>query len=445
MNSYNIIIAIIIFLALNINIKSKKHTRVDYTDEGYESLLEWGLNNSLNISDKIKLTSYKKEKQYISTTDIPKGELILDVPQTITLTIDRALSILNSDTLKTQYKDYIEEYSKSNRTLDDISFIQQSFLAYILYYVNMTKGIEEETEINRFYEFYEPLYYLFKDDLSHIPSFFNEDQIYTFLNKSSFGSFFELMNFYIMGEVNLFEQKIFQENITLEEYLPYRFLIVQKSYNISNMIAIVPFIDFIKRDLTNPNCKLVISKGHIRIKAIKDIQNGELITIQARKISNQYSLFFYGKINKELNDYIPSFIVPIITPNLFSDEGIVLDIMEDDDENKIDLAWPNYYELILPTYKDVAQSLNKDDSDYSCYGYILKYLNIIKSNYDSIHYDEIEDEFYDEYDSNNIIRIIQSEKNFLIKKIQELNNIREKMQKKARIIKNKKEENNEDL
>ena len=445
MNSYNIIISIIIFLALSIIIKSKKHTRVDYTDEGYESLLEWGLNNSLNISDKIKLTSYKNEKQYISTTDIPKGELILDVPQSITLTIDRALSILNSDTLRTQYKNYIEEYSKSNRTLDDISYIQQSFLAYILYYVNMTRGIEEETKINRFYEFYEPLYYLFKDDLNHIPSFFNEEQIYTFLNKSSFGSFFELMNFYIMGEVNLFEQKIFQENITLEEYLPYRFLIVQKSYNISNMIAIVPFIDFIKRDLTNPNCKLVISKGHIRIKAIKDIQNGELITIQARKISNQYSLFFYGKINKELKDYIPSFIVPIITPNLFGDEGIVLDIMEDDDENKVDLAWPNYYELILPTYKDIAQKLNKDDSDYSCYGYILKYLNIIKSNYDSIHYDEIEDEFYDEYDSNNIIRIIQSEKNFLIKKIQELNNIMEKMQKKARIIKNKKEENNEDL
>ena len=347
MNSYNIIIAIIILLTLNINIKSKGHTRVDYTDKGYELLLKWGLRNSLNISDKIKLTSYKKEKQYISTADIHKGELILDVPQAITLTIDRALSILNSNTLRTKYKNYIEEYSKSNRTLDDISYIQQSFLAYILYYVNMTKEIEEETEIKRFYGFYKPLYYLFKDDLRHIPSFFNEDQIYTFLNRSSFGSFFELMNYYIMGEVNLFEQKIFKENITLEEYLPYRFLIAQKSYNISNMIAIVPFIDFIKRDLTNPNCKLVIGKGHIKIKAIRDIQNGELITIQARKISNQYSLYFYGKINKELLDYIPSFIVPIITPNLFGDEGVVLDIMEDDEENKVDLAWPNYYEMIL--------------------------------------------------------------------------------------------------
>ena len=422
---------IIIFLLLIINITSKKHIREDYTDEGYETLLKWGFNNSLDLNDKIKLTSYKLEKQYLSQSNISKGETIMDIPPEIMLSIDQALSILNSTTLKTQYKNYITEDSKSNQTLNDISHIQQSFLSYILYNINGTKTQGKETK--KFYEHYKPLYYLFEDNIDHLPSFFSEDQINTFLNSTSFGSFFELMNSYLMGEVNLFEKKIFKEEINLEEYFRYRFLVVQKSYNISNMTTIAPFVDFIKRDFINPNSKISIVNGHLKIKAVRDIAKSELITIKPHKINNKYSFFFYGKLYEELNDYMPSFFIPFITPNLFNEEGLSLDI-DDLQDYLVDLAWPNIYEIILPMYKQVAQTLKKDDSDYSCYGYFLKYLNMIKKNYDKVHYDEIEDEFNDEYDSNNVIRIFEFEKRFLRKKIKELNNLMEKMNKKVKIM-----------
>lgn len=438
---YQIFPKIIIFLLLIILISSKKNIREDYTDVGYESLIKWGLENSLQLSNNIKLTKYKGEKQYISKDNISKGELIMDIPPEITLTIDRALTIFNSDNLTTKFNNYIKEDIKSNKTLDDLSHIYQSFISYLLYISSKTNT----SMVNKFYEYYKPLYYIFEDDISHIPSLFNNEQINIFLNTTSFGSFFELMNIYLMGEVNLFEKKIFKENIDLEQYFRYRFLIVQKSYNISNTTTVAPFIDFIKRDFNTPNCKLVVKNGHIKIKAIRNIEKGELITIKPRKISNQYSFFFYGKIYKELIDYMPSFIIPIITPNLFNDEGIILDIDENDDENKMDLAWPNFYDVILPTYKEVAQSLKKDDSDYACYGFILKYLYQIKNNYDLIHYDDIEEAFDNDIDSDNVISIIESEKNFLKIKIKDLINIMEKKSKKIKILNNQKGENYDEL
>ena len=77
------------------------------------------------------------------------------------------------------------------------------------------------------------------------------------------------MNMHIMGEINILEKKIFNEEINLQEYLRYRLLLVKKSYSISNFITVVPFIDIIKKDFNknNINCRLVVTKKHIKIKA----------------------------------------------------------------------------------------------------------------------------------------------------------------------------------
>ena len=93
-------------------------------------------------------------------------------------------------------------------------------------------------------------------------------------------------------------------------------------------------------------------------------------------MTNQYSYFFYGKTYDELIDYVPSFIIPIIIPDILMDEGIKLDIGENGEENRVDLALDNCYDYILPIYKQVLQIVKKNDSDIKCFNLFLKMLNI---------------------------------------------------------------------
>ena len=232
-----------------------------------------------------------------------------------------------------------------------------------------------------------------------------------------------------MGEKNILEKNLFKEEIDdINTYFKYRFLLLQKTLNISNITTLVPFIDLIEQDFNtiNINCKLVVNKGHIRIKAIRNIEEGELLILKPKKITNQYSYYFYGKTFDELINYVPSFIIPIIIPNILIDEGIKINISEDDEENKLDLAWDKFYDIIVPTYKQVLHSLKKDESKVSCYKLFLKYLKLIR---DSIKQsqrnqrDKLEEIFEEKRDRDNVKLIINGEIKFLNKKIKELENI----------------------
>lgn len=432
---------IILFFLFQIYYVFSKGQRKDYTDLGYESLLNWAIKNKLFLSDKIKLTKYNNEKQYISTNEISEGETIIDIPSEITLTINKSLLLLNSKNFEDKYNLYIKENKKSNEIFDDISHIDKSFLSYLLYMINKNKT---NNKTNQFFEYYKNLFYIFEDDLSHLPSMFDNDQINSFIN-SSFGSVFILMNRYLLGEVNIFEKKIFNEKINLEEYLKFRFLTVQKSYNISNVTTVTPFIDLIKRDFKNVNCKIVVNKGHIKIKAIKNIKNKELLILKPHKTANEYNFFFYGRTYEELINFVPSFIIPIINPNFLIDEGINISLDENGDENKADLAWNEFFELVLPTYKQINQALKRDDSNYSCYALLLKYLNQIKEGYKIFDFNKIEEAFIDNRDSENVERIIKGEKKFLEKRINDLKDIMEKIKnkKKTKFIKRNKKDINE--
>ena len=133
---------IFLFILFQINNISTNNIRNDCTDLGYETLLNWSLKEkSFHINSKIKLTVYNEEEnQYIANEDISKDEILLDIPQELTITVDRTLSILNSTELKNKYNSYIKEVYKNNNTLKYISHIDQSFLAYLFYKINKTQS-----------------------------------------------------------------------------------------------------------------------------------------------------------------------------------------------------------------------------------------------------------------------------------------------------------------
>ena len=312
-------------------------------------------------------------------------------------------------------------------------------MAFLLYKINIEKNEWNE----KFKEKYKYLEYLLNEDLSHLPSSFTNEQTKSFMN-TTFYSFFNLMNEYLTQEIEILQNEIFNEKIDLDKYYKYRFIILQKSYNISNTTTLIPFIDLIKHEFNSNkiNAKLIVSKDSIKIKSLKDIKEDELLIIKQKKMTNQYSFLFYGKTYEELINYTPSFIIPIITSDILRDEGIELNIENDNEDNQIDLVWDKFYDMILPTYKEVMKLLNKDDSNYNCYKMFLKYLILIRDTIKNNKIEDLDEIFDDEEDVENIERIIKGEINFLDKKIKELENVIEKSKNKT--LKVKKNNNDKD-
>ena len=162
-----------------------------------------------------------------------------------------------------------------------------------------------------------------------------------------------------------------------------------------------------------------------------------------QKLSNQYTYFFYGKTYEELIDHMSSFVIPIIIPDILIDEGIRLDFDVNDEENKIDLVWDNIDDIILPTYKEVLNTINREDSKINCYNLFLKYLLLIRDGIQMNKIDDLDEVFDNERDIDNIKRIIKGEILFLNNKIKQLENAIEKNKKKTN-NKNKSKQN-EDL
>jgi hypothetical protein len=271
---------------------------------------------------------------------------------------------------------------------------------------------------------------------------FNEKQINLFIN-SSFGSTFQLLSLSYKSEYEILK-KLFNEDIDLYTYFPYRFILAQKSYNISNTTSIVPFIDYIMRDFDSINCQLFIKNNNFVLKSIKNIKKGEILVQRPKANNNQYNFMIYGKTYQRLLNKINSFMIPIVDPSFLMDENISIEITNEE-ENQGDLTLSGFFQMILPTYKEIAKSFKRDDSNYACYSLMLKYINQIRESYNEVfNFDDIDDAFDDEIDSDNVERIIKGEMNFLDLKIKELKNIMEKEAKKENKKKIKKE-NIEDL
>ena len=443
MNSIFIIFELYLILLLQANISSKENfiyekEEVTNLQEEYNSLLKWAKKYySLNISSKIDLD----ENYFIAKEDISKGEILFDIPLNLSINLRSFFTFDNSNyqNLKKKYENYLKKGKSSEQMLNDISYIEQSFMAFLLYKINIEKNEWNE----KFKEKYKYLEYLLNEDLSHLPSSFTNEQTKSFMN-TTFYSFFNLMNEYLTQEIEILQNEIFNEKIDLDKYYKYRFIILQKSYNISNTTTLIPFIDLIKHEYNSNkiNTKLIVSKDSIKIKSLKDIKEDELLIIKQKKMTNQYSFLFYGKTYEELINYTPSFIIPIITSDILRDEGIELNIENDNEDNQIDLVWDKFYDMILPTYKEVMKLLNKDDSNYNCYKMFLKYLILIRDTIKNNKIEDLDEIFDDEEDVENIERIIKGEINFLDKKIKELENVIEKSKNKT--LKVKKKNNDKD-
>ena len=66
----------------------------------YDSLLEWGLNNSLQIAEILGMRYISENnKTYYAKEDMPDQALIMKIPFSLILNLDKALELLNNKKL----------------------------------------------------------------------------------------------------------------------------------------------------------------------------------------------------------------------------------------------------------------------------------------------------------------------------------------------------------
>ena len=391
----------------------------------YDYLLEWGLNNSLIISDKLGMRYINQNnKTYYAKDEIPEHTIIMDIPFEIMLNIDNALDLLNSKKLNKLNA----EYKKAQFDVS-VGFLpasqDQSFLSYLIYLVNHR---QKHYKQSNFYQYFKYLLDTFETNLDSFPIFYNNNQLKLIKGSLAFMEIL-LMKELFNEEVQKLENTYKQKSINLDEYIRFRTLTITKSLNISNVTSIVPFIDMFATDPIdyNVNFRLNDSNNHLVVFTTKKVRRGDILYLRSGYFSNIKRFLLYGETLEKMKDYIESFHIPMISR----------ETLEDIDEKErekfidatIDLNKKKFYKKALKTYKKLSLLKKEDGSDLSAYKLFLKNLEMMREGYDHVTTSDIYKEFVNLKDINNIKRILYLEKNFLDQKLKVLRDFISKLEK----------------
>ena len=406
MNLYNnILLLISIFLFI-----SRTDQKTDY-----DMLLEWGKNNSLIISDKIEMKYISENnKTYYAKEKIFKNEVILIIPDAITLNIKNALRLYGKKGKKLykEFKSYFNEFK--NDFMSD-----QVFLAYLMYKVNKNDKLKS----NNFYKYYQYLFNTYESNLDSFPLFYNREQLY-FIQFTSLMHSIDFIKDIYKVEIDIFENKLKKE-IIKDDYYVFRTYSSSKSFNVSGHSVIIPFVDMFNKHPTKYNLKVEATENITRVIATKDILPSEKLYIKYDYLTNHNALTLFGITFDEIIDKVNTLNVPILNPLLLEKNNVD---KKDTSYNKyfsryMDVQKDKFYEKFKEEYKEIAINLKHDESELAAYKLILENLETLKEVNSKINPSHIYKIFYQQKDIDNILRIFKSEIKVLDKKIDLMKNV----------------------
>ena len=403
---------LILILLTLYNLTQCKKTKYDY-------LLEWGKNNSVYISDKIGI-NYTNEnlKNFYVKEKINPGDILISIPKKLLLSINSALN-LSSSKMQKQFEKYKKQ--KFNPVLNNRSDlfnqrIEHSFLAYLMTIANQNKSKK-----NKLYQFYKYFFETCETNLDQYPLYYSTDQIRPFLF-SLFGNEIIQTRNVFEEEYNTLQSQISKKEFDLDEYIKYRLFTYNKLVNITGNSFIVPFVDIIDNNPVSFNLKVnyTFENQSLSVPAVKEIKEGEKLVLAVVEMTNMASFIIYGKTYEENKNYLESFKMAKISP-LFLKENNLNPMMANTE--LIDLMNPKYYEEVIPQYMELSKMIKGDGSAVSALKLYINNVETLRKQYNKVTMSVLMQNFMDLKSVENIKSILETEKNFLDKKIRDLKKV----------------------
>ena len=402
---------LLILLTIN-NLDYSKKTNGDI-------LIEWGKNNSVYISNKIKL-NYTNEntKNFYVKKKIEVNEILISIPQNLLLNIDSALK-LSSSKIKKQFEKYkTQKFKQILNNSSELFYqrIEHSFLAYLMTIANKNKSPK-----NKLYQFYKYFFDTCETNLDNNPLYFSTEQIRPFL--------FSLLGNEIIQTREAFEEEYItlQSQITknkfdLDEYIKYRLFTYNKLVNMTGTSSIVPFFDIIETNPVTFNLKInyEVQNQTLNLYALKEIKRGQKLSLAVVQMTNMGSFITYGKTYEENKNFLESFKISKISALYLREKNMNLMLAN---PNLIDIMKPKFYEELIPDYMELSKLMKGDGSSVSALKLIIDNMESLKRQYEKVTMSSLMKNFFDLKVVESIASILETEKNFLEKKIRDLKKV----------------------
>ena len=401
MEFYNLL-TICLYILLSESISSKI--------SDYDLLLEWGKNNSLEISDKIQIEYINENnKTYYSKEIIREGEEILNIPNSILLNIENTLSLYGKK-VKKLYSLFKSELNEST----DFN-IEQAFLSYIMYKVNKNK----KSKNNKFHKHYQYLFNTYETNLDSYPIFYSFEQL-NLIRSTSLGFLIDKMKKIYDEEIRIYEKSFKEKKINKEDYYVFRTYSSSKSFNISGHSVIVPFLDMFEKHPTKYNLEVIASDYDVKVISTKNISISEKLFIKSDTLTNHNALIYFGITFEEIIDRMENYYIPILNPLLLKNHNI--DLNKDSSlskyfSNYIEIQRGNndFYLKYIDIYKKLSKEFEMDETELSAYQLFFENFITLKQMNEQIDI-YVYKVFYSQKDINNILTIIKTENNVLEEK-----------------------------
>ena len=371
----------------------------------------WGYQNKILFSPNIYLISRDKEqKKYVAINDIEEKTALLRIPNNILFNIEKALDMINSKELKSQYEEFIKLDVKTYEPHHIDLQKEEIFLSYIFYLIQHEPELYNST---KFYEKYKLYISSIKDYVPKSPLFYTSDQI-EYLSGTYLGKFHGQIKKLFQEEINIFKnESYYNKDIDFNDWAYYRLFTQNKGLEVLNHINMIPLFNFFERDFINNNARFKIEKdGEIVIIALKKIKKGEKIVVNSPPRKYVERIIFEGKLNRKLN-YRENYIIPAFSPGLFYNYD--LDDIHLFNSYIINLVESDFISKAIDLYKDYSKFLKNDGRNSTECAILLENVNYYKNYIDTFLKNKIEQIFDDEYDRNLIKTALKSELKLLEK------------------------------
>ena len=398
------------------------------------NIFDWGINNDVEILTPIEILQKDGKDKLIAKKDINNNQEIIRIPYDITFNIEKALDLINSKELKSQYETFkkldIATYEPQRINLQK----EEIFLAYLLYLIQQEPDLYQKTKFYKKYKFYLSC---LKNDLPRSPLFYNSNQT-EYLSGTYLGKFNDRIKKLFQEEIKIFQNESFyNKTIDFKEYAKYRLIIKNKALEILDHISMIPILNYFDRDYMKYNARFSINNnGNVKITSRKSIKNEELIIVFSPKSSNVERMIFEGELNSYLVNYKEPYLIPAFSPGLFYKYD--LDDIDLFNNYFINLVELKFEEKAINLYKNYTSLFKGNDGDAWACEVLFENVEYYKKYVEHFIKVQINKIFENEYDRKNVEKAMKGEEKLLQKSTEYIKNRCKQLQQKENEKKKKK-------